>query len=125
MQNIPGLKRPSDNPKFNPSQTVLEQLDILADMEYTYVPFVRREGGPLVDYRAVIEAGADTIPGRTRSESLEMIDRAIKFIASAIVMEEDEAHRRRVKLVGFFTLALLMAVSAVWVATSLPQLLLN
>ena len=114
MQDVHDRERPSDNPAFNAHQTAQEQLHILADMRYTYKPFLRVEEGPLVDYREVIKGGSDTIPGRTPDESLEMINRAIDFIISAGLMQEDEARRVRIRNMLFISFALIAFAGIGW-----------
>lgn len=122
MQTTPSRARPSDNPAFNANQSAQEQLYILADMLYIYKPFWGVEGGPLVDYREVVKSGADTIPGRTRGESLDMINRAIDFVTSAGAVQEAEAQRVRLRNMLAISFVLIAVVGIGWMVSYLHQI---
>lgn len=125
MQRNTERERPSDNPQLNANQTMQEQVETLANMRYSYSLF-GWEGGPLVDYRRVVEDGSDTIPGRTQDESLEMIERATRFIIRFERGKRTRAARSRLIRVAVITLVLAGAVVlAVWVFPHLADLGLN
>ena len=96
---------------------------ILADMLYIYKPLRGIEGGPLVDYREVVTSGIDTIPGRTRDESLDMINRAIEFIITVGAMQAEERQRVLIKRMSVIILSTVGLIGTLWASGwAIPQL---
>jgi hypothetical protein len=93
-----------DSSRFSDNQTREQQMTALSELTLEY-GFASR-GGQLGELRTAIQNGAERIPGRTSSESIQMVDTMISVTCDLIDFQAREDFKARLLRYGAVGMAM-------------------